>query len=212
MISNEILSHRLKKLRTEKKITQKKLAEILDVSQTTINAWESGRQEPSLGKIFLLSKLFNITPDYLYGFDNETKKYLNFIKSEKYLLSEDSPLTEEDKLQISDIFAEINSNMKKLNKTQNDNHLHFTLFLEEDLDNVILKYKKHRDFLLNINYKQTENHDIINNNIIEQSTDIIKLTTLEPEVSTLIRKIIKMNDIQKAQTINFVGALTMFDD
>ena len=212
MISNEILNHRLKKLRTEKKITQKKLAEILDVSQTTINAWESGRQEPSLGKIFLLSKLFNITPDYLYGFDNETKKYLNFIKNEKYLLSEDSPLTEEDKLQISDIFAEIKSNMQKLNKTQNDNYLYFTLFLEEDLDSIILKYKKHRDFLLNINYKQTENHDIINNNIIEQNTDIIKLTTLEPEVSTIIKKIIKMNDIQKAQTINFVSALTMFDD
>ena len=48
--------------------------------------------------------------------------------------------------------------------------------------------------------------------LVGRDTDMINLNTLEPEVSTLIRKIIKMNDIQKAQTINFVGALTMFDD
>ena len=48
--------------------------------------------------------------------------------------------------------------------------------------------------------------------LVGRDTDMINLNTLEPEVSTLIRKIIKMNDIQKAQTINFVGALTMFDN
>lgn len=48
--------------------------------------------------------------------------------------------------------------------------------------------------------------------LVGRNTDIINLNTLEPEVSTLIKKIIKMNNIQKAQTINFVGALTMFDE
>ena len=48
--------------------------------------------------------------------------------------------------------------------------------------------------------------------LVGRNTDMINLNTLEPEISTLIKKIIKMNETQKAQTINFVGALTMFDD
>ncbi len=48
--------------------------------------------------------------------------------------------------------------------------------------------------------------------LVGRKTDMINLNTLEPEIRTLIKKIIKMNNIQKAQTINFVGALTMFDD
>lgn len=48
--------------------------------------------------------------------------------------------------------------------------------------------------------------------LVGRNTDMINLNTLEPEVSTLIKKIIKMNNMQKAQTINFVGALTMFDE
>lgn len=48
--------------------------------------------------------------------------------------------------------------------------------------------------------------------LVGRDTDMINLNTLEPEISTLIRKIIKMNETQKAQTINFVGALTMFDN
>lgn len=48
--------------------------------------------------------------------------------------------------------------------------------------------------------------------IVGRKTDIINLNALEPEISTLIKKIIKMNETQKAQTINFVGALTMFDN
>ena len=48
--------------------------------------------------------------------------------------------------------------------------------------------------------------------LVGRNTDMINLNTLEPEVSSLIRKIINMNQTQKAQTINFVGALTMFDN
>ena len=48
--------------------------------------------------------------------------------------------------------------------------------------------------------------------LVGRKSEIINLNALEPELSSLIRKIIKMNQTQKAQTINFVGALTMFDN
>lgn len=48
--------------------------------------------------------------------------------------------------------------------------------------------------------------------LVGRENEILNLRALEPEISTLIKKIIKMNETQKAQTINFVGALTMFDN
>lgn len=48
--------------------------------------------------------------------------------------------------------------------------------------------------------------------LVGRNTDMINLNSLEPEISTLIKKIIKMNNTQKAQTINFVTALTLFDN
>lgn len=48
--------------------------------------------------------------------------------------------------------------------------------------------------------------------LVGRESDMLNLNALEPEIGSLIRKIIKMNTMQKAQTINFVTSLTMFDN
>lgn len=48
--------------------------------------------------------------------------------------------------------------------------------------------------------------------LVGRESDMLNLNALEPEVGSFIRKIIKMNTMQKAQTINFVTSLTMFDN
>lgn len=48
--------------------------------------------------------------------------------------------------------------------------------------------------------------------LLGRQTNNVNLEALEPEVKTLIQKILKMNNTQKAQTITFVNALTMFDE
>lgn len=48
--------------------------------------------------------------------------------------------------------------------------------------------------------------------LVGRETDMINLNMLEPEVSTLIKKIIKMNNEQKKATVNFVTGLTFFDN
>ena len=48
--------------------------------------------------------------------------------------------------------------------------------------------------------------------LVGRETDIINLNVLEPEVGTLIKKIIKMNKVQKDATINFVTGITYLDN
>ena len=61
---------RLKKLRDSKNLTQKELADILNVDRTTYVKWETGSSNPSLDTVIKISKFFNFFTDYLLG--NET--------------------------------------------------------------------------------------------------------------------------------------------
>ncbi len=60
---NEIL----KSLRLEKKLSQKELAKILNVSEDCIYFWEKARSEPSIDDLINISNYFEITIDYLVG-------------------------------------------------------------------------------------------------------------------------------------------------
>lgn len=66
-----IFAQKLKELRTERKITQKKLAEIMRVSSVTISHWENQEQEPCLDDVIKLAYLFNVSTDYLLGKEND---------------------------------------------------------------------------------------------------------------------------------------------
>ena len=60
---------RLKLLRKENKISQKKLGEYLGVSQNAVFNWENGKTEPSAEMITKISEYFNIAPAYLMGWE-----------------------------------------------------------------------------------------------------------------------------------------------
>ncbi len=62
------LGNRIKKLRLEKKLTQKKLANQLHVSDKVISSWEANRTEPNLDFIVHLSEVLDCSASYLiYG-------------------------------------------------------------------------------------------------------------------------------------------------
>jgi len=70
---------RLKKLRENKKLTQKQLAQILKVGMSTISMYERDEREPSFEMISTLADYFSVDFDYLMGrsdypttTDNET--------------------------------------------------------------------------------------------------------------------------------------------
>ncbi|MDE5737464.1 MAG: helix-turn-helix domain-containing protein [Oscillospiraceae bacterium] len=59
------IGQRIKYLRKQNGITQKKLAETLYVSKSTVSGWERDRTEPSIIFIIKLTALFQTTLNYL---------------------------------------------------------------------------------------------------------------------------------------------------
>ncbi len=53
----------------EKSLTQKELAGILHVNQTTVSQWIRGKKKPNFENIATIYKKFNITPNELFGID-----------------------------------------------------------------------------------------------------------------------------------------------
>ena len=59
------LHEKIYRLRTEKKLSQGDLAEILDVSRQSVSKWETGASIPDLDKLVKMSDLFGVTMDFL---------------------------------------------------------------------------------------------------------------------------------------------------
>ncbi len=57
----------LKKLRNRENISQQKLADIIGVSQQSINKYENHNIEPDIATLVLLADYFNTSIDYLVG-------------------------------------------------------------------------------------------------------------------------------------------------
>ena len=62
-----MLPERLKKLRKEKKVTQKEIAAELKIDQSNYAGYESGRRVPPPDKLIILADYFGVTTDYLLG-------------------------------------------------------------------------------------------------------------------------------------------------
>ena len=55
----------LKKMRMKRKVTQVKLAEIANVTQETISAYESGKAYPSVETLIKIADFLNTSTDYI---------------------------------------------------------------------------------------------------------------------------------------------------
>ena len=50
-------------------MTQRQLAEILNVSGNTVHSWETDKQEPSMAMLLKISEMFEVDIGYLFGID-----------------------------------------------------------------------------------------------------------------------------------------------
>ena len=76
------LAEKLFELRKEKGWSQEKLAEQINVSRQSISKWESGQVLPEIEKIIELSKIFQVTTDYLLLDENSEKTSTEVILEE----------------------------------------------------------------------------------------------------------------------------------
>ncbi len=61
------LGERLKMYRTQKGLSQEKIAEMLDVSRQAVTKWETGQTTPSSDNLIALANLYDVSLDELIG-------------------------------------------------------------------------------------------------------------------------------------------------
>ena len=66
-----MFSEKLKALRTAKKMSQKDLADKVGVAKSVVSFYESGDRFPSYDVLIKISRIFNVTTDYLLGVERE---------------------------------------------------------------------------------------------------------------------------------------------
>jgi Zn-dependent peptidase ImmA (M78 family)/DNA-binding XRE family transcriptional regulator len=65
------LAHRLRERRERFSLTQERVSRVLGVPQAMISYWETGARQPSLTVLKELAVLYNTTPEYLLGQEDE---------------------------------------------------------------------------------------------------------------------------------------------
>ena len=66
-----IFPKRLKDLRIEKKLSAKRLAKEIGVSDMAIIRWERGEQVPGIDNLYKIAEYFKVSTDFLVGRNND---------------------------------------------------------------------------------------------------------------------------------------------
>ncbi|HIU39804.1 MAG TPA: helix-turn-helix transcriptional regulator [Candidatus Aphodocola excrementigallinarum] len=102
-----------KELRLEKNLSQDKIASELDVSQSLINNWETGRSTPAPEMLEYIADYFNVSVDYLIG----RSKYKNLEAGnnelDNILFSKAKDLSDEDKKAVLGIINALKKDIDK---------------------------------------------------------------------------------------------------
>ncbi len=67
-----MVAERIKNLRMSNDMTQTDLAKKLNITRSSVNAWEMGISTPSTTYIVELAQLFHVSTDYLLGLSDST--------------------------------------------------------------------------------------------------------------------------------------------
>lgn len=65
------IKEKIKFLRSEKKLTQKELATLLNLSKNIVCEWEKGRAEPRIDTLKQMATIFDCSTDYLLDLNND---------------------------------------------------------------------------------------------------------------------------------------------
>lgn len=66
---------RIRELREDKDLTQRQIAQILNMSQTGYNQYEIGKNDISTQVLIKLANFYNISVDYILGLTDIMKPY-----------------------------------------------------------------------------------------------------------------------------------------
>lgn len=81
-----MLSERIRELREKAGYSQAQLAKKLDVTRSSVNAWEMGLSAPTTPYVVAMAKLFHVSADYLLGIESELSLSLDGFSEEEIAL------------------------------------------------------------------------------------------------------------------------------
>lgn len=84
-----MISDKIKELRDDAGYSQSQLAKKLDVTRSSVNAWEMGISTPTTQYIVEIAKLFHVTTDYILGIENDKKITLDSYSHQEIKLIND---------------------------------------------------------------------------------------------------------------------------
>ena len=64
-----MIADKIKRLREASHLTQTELAKKLNITRSSVNAWEMGISVPSTQSLVQLAQIFDMSTDYLLGLD-----------------------------------------------------------------------------------------------------------------------------------------------
>ena len=97
----ESIGERIKKLRTYRKLTQEEVGKIIGASKQTLHKYENGIiTNIPLDKIESLANLFDVSPSYIMGWDNEEPKIYKYQEYEQKVLYPYNKLSDEGKEKV----------------------------------------------------------------------------------------------------------------
>lgn len=103
---------RLKKLRLEKGLTQKELAQKLNMQNTAISKYELNERKPDIDTLNQLAKFFNVSADYLLGNTDIAAGYIATNNKKSKNIKQSQKYTIEDKELLNDI-SSLDDDLKK---------------------------------------------------------------------------------------------------
>ena len=78
-----MIGDNIKRLRMEKGMTQKELADKLFVTAQAVSRWENGEVEPSVSTVAEMTRIFNVPGDVILGiegFNSQTETVVETIR------------------------------------------------------------------------------------------------------------------------------------
>ncbi len=78
-----MISETIRTLRESAGFSQAQLAKKLDVTRSSVNAWEMGLSAPTIQYVAAMSRLFHVSADYLLGIENKLSIFLDGYSSEE---------------------------------------------------------------------------------------------------------------------------------
>lgn len=115
---------RIKELRLQSEMSQKKLADKIGVSRSTLAMWETNKSQPDLETICKIADLFDTTADYVLGRTEAPPSLDKQLEGIDFVFSaETKDLSEEEKQDVLDYIQ-----YKKAQKEKRKNNVYLAAF------------------------------------------------------------------------------------